>query len=52
MALQPDLPLVEVSSRAQWRVWLTEHQDQPTGVWAKLDEVDLLRGSANQWPRR
>ncbi len=41
MALQPDLPLVEVSSRAQWRAWLDDHQNQPTGVWA----VTRKRGS-------
>lgn len=41
MALQPDLPLVEVIARAQWRAWLAEHQDQPTGVWA----VTRKRGS-------
>jgi hypothetical protein len=34
MALQPDLPLVEVVSRGQWRVWLAEHHHQSTGVWA------------------
>jgi uncharacterized protein YdeI (YjbR/CyaY-like superfamily) len=43
MALQPDLPLVEVSSRAQWREWLTEHQDQPTGVWAVTRKKAALR---------
>jgi uncharacterized protein YdeI (YjbR/CyaY-like superfamily) len=34
VALQPDLPLVQVTSRAEWRAWLAAHQDQRTGVWA------------------
>ncbi len=33
MTLRPDLPLVEVTSRGQWRAWLTEHHARPTGVW-------------------
>jgi uncharacterized protein YdeI (YjbR/CyaY-like superfamily) len=41
VALQPDLPLVEVTSRDQWRSWLQAHHDQPSGVWA----VTRKRGS-------
>ena len=33
MALNPDLPLVEVFSRGQWRDWLDEHHSTSTGVW-------------------
>ena len=33
MPLRPELPLVEVASRAQWRAWLQDHHDQPSGVW-------------------
>jgi uncharacterized protein YdeI (YjbR/CyaY-like superfamily) len=43
MALQPDLPLVEVTSRAAWRAWLEAHQDQPTGVWAVTTKRNALR---------
>ena len=32
--LRPDLPLVEVGSRQEWRDWLADHHSQPTGVWA------------------
>jgi uncharacterized protein YdeI (YjbR/CyaY-like superfamily) len=42
MALQPDLPLVEVSSRAQWRAWLEAHQEQTTGVWVVTRKRDSL----------
>jgi uncharacterized protein YdeI (YjbR/CyaY-like superfamily) len=28
-----DLPLIEPSTRAQWRGWLAEHHDSSTGVW-------------------
>jgi uncharacterized protein YdeI (YjbR/CyaY-like superfamily) len=31
--LSPDVPLVEVDSRAAWRSWLAEHHDRSTGVW-------------------
>jgi uncharacterized protein YdeI (YjbR/CyaY-like superfamily) len=41
VALQPDLPLVEVTTRAAWRTWLAAHQEQATGVWA----VTTKRGS-------
>lgn len=34
VALTPDLPWVEVASRAAWRAWLHEHHDRPAGVWA------------------
>jgi uncharacterized protein YdeI (YjbR/CyaY-like superfamily) len=43
MALRPDLPLVEVLSRAQWRAWLVKHQNQPTGVWAVTHKRSALR---------
>ena len=33
MALTPDLPRVDVSSRGQWRDWLAEHHATSTGVW-------------------
>ncbi|MFZ4515795.1 MAG: YdeI/OmpD-associated family protein [Acidimicrobiia bacterium] len=32
--LRPDLPIVRVTSRAQWRAWLTKHHAQRTGIWA------------------
>lgn len=32
--LKPDLPLVEVTSRADWRRWLDTHAATSTGVWA------------------
>ena len=32
--LRPELPLVEVQSRAAWRSWLAEHHRQSAGVWA------------------
>lgn len=32
--LTPDLPLVEVSSRAAWRAWLIANADTSRGVWA------------------
>lgn len=41
-ALTPDLPLVEVSSRAAWRVWLAENADSSTGVWAVTTKKALL----------
>ena len=31
--LRPDLPLVEVRSRAEWRQWLTREHATSTGVW-------------------
>jgi uncharacterized protein YdeI (YjbR/CyaY-like superfamily) len=34
MALRPDLPLVEVESRAAWRTWLTRNHTRSGGVWA------------------
>jgi uncharacterized protein YdeI (YjbR/CyaY-like superfamily) len=42
MALQPDLPLVEVTKRAEWRAWLDAHQEQPTGVWVVTRKRDSL----------
>jgi uncharacterized protein YdeI (YjbR/CyaY-like superfamily) len=33
VALRPELPHVEVASRAEWRAWLAAHHEQPTGVW-------------------
>ncbi|MEY2847721.1 MAG: hypothetical protein RI885_386 [Actinomycetota bacterium] len=32
--LSPDLPLVEVGSRAEWREWLLANAGTSTGVWA------------------
>lgn len=32
--LTPDLPLIEVPSRAAWRAWLISHADSSRGVWA------------------
>ncbi|WAB80457.1 YdeI/OmpD-associated family protein [Microcella daejeonensis] len=32
--LQPDLPLVEVASRAEWRAWLAANAASSRGVWA------------------
>jgi len=32
-SLSPDLPIVEVTTRKQWRAWLAEHHAQKTGVW-------------------
>lgn len=34
MALTPDLPRVEVTSREEWRAWLQEHHASSSGVWA------------------
>lgn len=31
--LRPSLPLVEVTSRAEWREWLATHHATSTGVW-------------------
>lgn len=42
MALRPDLPLVEVRTRAEWRSWLEAHQHQSTGVWAVTRKRDSL----------
>lgn len=33
-ALRPDLPLVEVASRAAWRRWLEREHHRSAGVWA------------------
>lgn len=41
MALTPDLPLVEVFSRGQWRDWLDQHHATSSGVWA----VTVKKGS-------
>jgi uncharacterized protein YdeI (YjbR/CyaY-like superfamily) len=32
--VNPDLPLIVVTSRSEWRNWLAQHHEQPTGVWA------------------
>jgi len=34
LELRPNLPLVEVSSRAMWRAWLAAEHDSSQGVWA------------------
>lgn len=31
--LRPDLPLVPVRTRAEWRVWLERNHDSSSGVW-------------------
>jgi len=41
VALTPDLPLVEVFSRGQWRDWLDQHHATSSGVWA----VTVKKGS-------
>ena len=44
MALTPDLPRVEVTSREEWRAWLQEHHASSPGVWAvtvKMASVPL-----------
>jgi uncharacterized protein YdeI (YjbR/CyaY-like superfamily) len=33
VSLNPDLPLVEVASRAEWRSWLEENHTSSSGVW-------------------
>jgi uncharacterized protein YdeI (YjbR/CyaY-like superfamily) len=43
--LKPDLPLVEVSSRAAWRTWLATHHQQATGVWVVTrKKASVLKG--------
>jgi uncharacterized protein YdeI (YjbR/CyaY-like superfamily) len=34
VGLVPDLPQIRVTSRAEWRAWLADEHDRPTGVWA------------------
>jgi uncharacterized protein YdeI (YjbR/CyaY-like superfamily) len=41
--LRPDLPTVEVTSRAEWRDWLTEHHHQTTGVWVVTRKKGAVR---------
>jgi uncharacterized protein YdeI (YjbR/CyaY-like superfamily) len=41
--LSPDLPTVEVTSRAEWRNWLTEHHHQTTGVWVVTRKKGAVR---------
>jgi uncharacterized protein YdeI (YjbR/CyaY-like superfamily) len=31
-----DLPVVSFGSREQWEAWLSEHQDDSSGVWLKI----------------
>ena len=33
MTLTPDLPLLEVASRGEWREWLLRHHTTSSGVW-------------------
>lgn len=43
MPLSPDLPIVNVATRAEWRDWLDHHADQKTGVWvATVRKADLI----------
>jgi uncharacterized protein YdeI (YjbR/CyaY-like superfamily) len=45
MSLSPDLPVVNVATRAQWRAWLERNHRQPTGVWAAtVRKADLAAG--------
>lgn len=39
--LRPDLPLVEVATRADWRTWLEREHHRSAGVWA----VTVKKGS-------
>jgi uncharacterized protein YdeI (YjbR/CyaY-like superfamily) len=41
--LRPDLPLVEVPSRAAWRAWLELHHATSTGVWVVTVKKPALR---------
>ena len=41
--LRPDLPLVEVASRAAWRRWLEREHQRSTGVWAVTVKKAALR---------
>jgi uncharacterized protein YdeI (YjbR/CyaY-like superfamily) len=45
MALSPDLPIVNVATRAEWREWLKRNHRQPTGVWvATVRKAELADG--------
>jgi hypothetical protein len=41
--LSLDLPTVEVTSRAEWRDWLTQHHHQTTGVWVVTRKKGAVR---------
>jgi uncharacterized protein YdeI (YjbR/CyaY-like superfamily) len=45
MSLSPDFPIVNVTTRAEWRVWLDRNHRQSTGVWvATVRKAELAAG--------
>jgi uncharacterized protein YdeI (YjbR/CyaY-like superfamily) len=45
MSLSPDLPIVNVATRVEWRRWLERNGQQQTGVWvATVRKADLVAG--------
>jgi len=45
VALTPDLPLVEVTSRRQWREWLATHHAASAGVWVVTVKKAFVGGN-------
>ena len=50
--LRPDLPIVEVRSRATWRQWLTREHPTSTGVWVVTVKKAALGPDDEQPPAR
>jgi uncharacterized protein YdeI (YjbR/CyaY-like superfamily) len=40
-----DLEVVDLSSRAEWREWLTQHHAQAESIWLLIDKKHSTRGS-------
>lgn len=48
--LRPDLPLVEVRSRAEWRQWLTREHATSAGVWVVTVKKTALATALDEQP--
>jgi uncharacterized protein YdeI (YjbR/CyaY-like superfamily) len=46
LGLRPDLPLVTVASRAEWRRWLTRQHARSSGVWVVTTKKGSLKPDA------
>jgi len=44
VTLTPDLPLLEVSSRGEWREWLLSHHTSSSGVWVVTTKKAFVSG--------
>lgn len=44
MTLTPDLPLLEVASRGEWREWLLSHHTSSSGVWVVTTKKAFVSG--------